>query len=201
MIKEKQFKIESCETVFSGFLKLERYRLRHTSFLGGWCEPVTRERLEGLRAVAVLPYDPRSDSLVLVEQFRVGPLDTPEQAWVLDVIGGYWEPGERAEDVARRECLEEAGCEVLDLVRIGEFLVSPGISSERVALFCARVDAPLSGSVHGLAHEGEQTRVEVVSLEEADAALFGRINATTALITIQWLLRHRNEVRRRWGLT
>jgi ADP-ribose pyrophosphatase len=120
---------------------------------------------------------------------------------VLEIVGGYWEPGEEAEAVARRECQEEAGCEVLDLFPIGEFYVSPGISSERVALYCARVEAPEPGGIHGLAHEGEETRVHVLGLEEAGQALFGRLNATTAIITVQWLLGRRDEVRRAWGVT
>ncbi len=200
-MSKKLLEIESYEDVFSGFLKLGRYRLRHESFRGGWCEPVVRERLEGLRAVAVLPYDPETDSVVLIEQFRIGALRDQAGPWVLDVIGGYWEPGETAEDVARRECLEEAGCGVLDLVPIGEFYASPGISSERIAVFCARVVAPASGGVHGLAHEGEETRVEVMSLDAAAAELFGRLRSTTAIVTVQWLFGHRQQVRHRWGFT
>ena len=34
------------ETVWDGFFRMRRLRLRHSSFEGGWCAPVFRERLE-----------------------------------------------------------------------------------------------------------------------------------------------------------
>jgi ADP-ribose pyrophosphatase len=200
-VDELKFEVLDAETVFSGFLTVARHRLRHESFRGGWCAPMVRERVEGLRAVAVLPYDPVQDSVVLIEQFRVGALEDPAGAWLLEIVGGYWAPDEEAVDVARRECLEEAGCRLGELVEIGGFYVSPGVSSERVELYCGRVEAPPRGGIHGLAEEGEEMRVVVLPMARVAEELFGRINSTTAIITLQWLLAQRAALRRRWGVT
>jgi ADP-ribose pyrophosphatase len=184
---------------YDGFLKLNRYQLRHRSFRGGWCEPVLRERLEKLAAVSVLPYDPVRDEVVLIEQFRVGALEDPGGPWVLETIGGYRHPEESCADVAQRELLEEANLSARSLERVGEFYVSPGISSERITLYCAQVDASVAGGIHGLAEEGEETRVVVLPVQQALSELFGRINSTSTLILTQWLAINRDALRERWA--
>lgn len=186
------------ETIFSEFFMVNSYRLRHESFRGGWLAPISRMRIEGLNAVSVLLYDPGRDCIALVEQFRIGAIEAEDGAWLLETVGGYRERDEVAADVARREVHEEAGCEVLDLVPICEFYVSPGISSERISLFCAKINASELGEVHGLAEEGEETRVVVMSADEAVSALYGRVNSTCAIITLQWFAAHRNDLKNRW---
>ena len=194
----KDYEILHRANVHDGFLKVNRYQLRHGSFHGGWCEPVLRERLEKLAAVSVLPYDPVRDEVVLIEQFRVGALEDPAGPWVLETIGGYRHPEESCSDVAQRELHEEAHLTAQALERVGEFYVSPGISSERIVLYCAQVDASSAGGIHGLAEEGEETRVVVLPVAQAMDALFGRINSTSTLILTQWLVANRAGLRQRW---
>jgi len=182
----------------TGFLKLVRYRLRHRLFAGGWSEEVVRERLEPLRASSVLLYDPQQDEVVLIEQFRIGALES-DNPWLLEIIGGHIGAGETPEEVARRESLEEAGCEVLDLLPICEFLVTPGTSGERNHLYCARVDASQAGGIHGIKEEGEDIRVEKMSFADAmDEIYGGRINSTTGIMAMQWLALNREQLQQRW---
>lgn len=183
-------------TAYEGFLKLKRYQLRHTSFHGGWCEPVFRERIEGLAAVSVLPYDPVRDEVVLIEEFRIGALE--QEPWLLEVVSGYRERDESPEDVARREAREEADLELGELMPVGSFYVSPGISSERIHLFCARVDSSGAGGVHGVPEEGEEIRVVTLPAEQAIGELFGRINSTGPLILMQWFAANRERLRGIW---
>jgi ADP-ribose pyrophosphatase len=187
------------EVCYRGFFRLERYRLRHTLFAGGWSEELDRELLERGHAAAVLLYDPACDAVVLVEQFRIGALASPRGPWLIEIVAGIVGPGESGADVARREAVEEAGCTAQDLIPICDYLVSPGGSSERIALFCARVDSRNAGGIHGLAHEGEDIRVRVVPFAEAlDMVRDGRIDSASPIIALQWLALNRTEVRRRW---
>lgn len=183
------------ERVYQGFFKLDRYRLRHTLFEGGWSPELVRERLEGLRAASVLLYDPARDAVVLIEQFRVGALNHPDGAWVLETIGGYVGEAESPEQVARREAVEEAGCTIGELIPICELMVSPGLSVERISLYLGLLDSRGVGGVHGLDHEGEDIRVRVMPAEAAIAELYtGRANSTSIIIALQWLAMNRESL-------
>jgi len=190
----------SNETVLDGFFKMNRYRLRHSSFRGGWCNEMVRERIERLAAVSVLLYDPALDRLVLVEQFRVGLMGTVDPPWSLETVSGFCDrEHELPEQVARREVVEETGCTLKALTHIGEFFVSPGMSVERINLYCGWVDAADAGGVYGLEHEGEEMRVVTLSRDEAHAELFGRLNSTSVIMALQWLEANRARLLEEWG--
>jgi len=194
-----QFDLLNTEVAYRGFLKLNRYQLQHELYLGGTSEALIRERLEGLRAASVLLYDPKLDQVVLVEQFRIGAVGQETIPWVLETVGGFVPEQEEDESVARREALEEANCKIGRIERICEFMVSPGISVDRIVLFCGEVDASKAAGVHGLDHEGEDIRVVVMGAEEAIGELYGgRANSTSILIALQWLAMNRTSLRGRW---
>ncbi|CAK0780490.1 ADP-ribose pyrophosphatase [Gammaproteobacteria bacterium] len=190
-----------CETCYAGFFHLNRYRLRHRLFAGGMSPVIVRERLERMEAAAVLLYDPDHETLVLIEQFRIGVLEEGSRAWLWEIVGGLIETGETPESVARRESLEEAGCELAALEKIGVFHVSPGTASERLHLYCGRVDSRRAGGIHGLPDEGEDIRVVVLPWQEAMGELFHRINSTSALVAIQWLALNREALHAKWPLS
>lgn len=196
----KSVKVEGREVIHEGFVALARYRLRHELFESGWSPQLVRERIEGLRAASVLLYDPGLDQVVLVEQFRVGAMDSQAGAWILETVGGYVPPEESPAEVARREVLEETGCEVEALELICEFFVSPGYSTERISLFCGQVSSADAGGVHGLKEEGEDILVRVLPADTALEGLEnGQANSTSLIIGLQWLRQHRPALRERWG--
>jgi ADP-ribose pyrophosphatase len=188
---------------YRGFFRLEKYRLRHELFAGGWSAEISRECLERGHAVAVLLYDPDTDQIVLLEQFRIGALDFPGGPWLLEIVAGIIDhPGETTEEVAQRETAEEAGCELLDVLPICHYLVSPGGTSESITLYCGRVDvSTISSEVYGVASEHEDIRLQVVSRSEALALLHsGRINSAAPIIALQWLELNRLQLLERWGI-
>lgn len=181
------------------FLRLKRYQLRHRLFEGGWSEVLARELIVRPRVAAVLPYDPVLDKVVLIEQFRPGALDSSEGPWLMEVVAGVAEKGEFVEALARREAQEEAGLEVLELELIYNYWVSPGMCNERVALFCAKVDASKAGGIHGLAHEHEDIKVHVMNTKETFALVEnGRINNAMSLIALQWLQLNKEKLNASW---
>lgn len=185
---------------FEGFFRVERYCLRHRLFNSNWSHPLTRELFERGHAAAVLPYDPIRDEVVLIEQFRAGALAAPGGPWLLEIVAGMIEAGETAEEVAKRESVEEADCVITDLIPLYDYLVSPGGTTERVALFCGRVDATHAGGVHGAIDEGEDIKVHVVKLETALTWLnSGKLNSASVIIALQWLALNRHTVQRQWS--
>lgn len=187
------------EEAFSGHFSVRRLTLQYRCFGGGWSEPQVREVFERGDAVGVLPYDPVTDSVVLIEQFRAGALRGPASPWMLELVAGVVEEGEDDESVAHREALEEAGCEMSELVPIATVLPSAGACSEQVRLFCGRVSRASVGGIHGLAAEGEDILVHGVPREAALELLArDRVPNGHTLIALQWLQIHGAALRRRW---
>lgn len=184
---------------FEGFFRIEKYRLRHRLFSGDWSHPLVREVFERGHAAAVLPYDPIRDEVILIEQFRVGALAAADGSWLLEIVAGMIEASETPQDVVKRESIEEADCIISDLIPLYDFFVSPGGTTERVALFCGRVDSTHAGGVHGAIEEGEDIKVHVVPLDTAIAFLnSGKITSASAIIALQWLALNRASVCARW---
>jgi ADP-ribose pyrophosphatase len=197
---EKDVRIQRRETAYQGYLKVETYHLTHQRFEGGWMPEIRREVVRRGSAVAVMLYDPDRDAVVLVEQFRIGAYVNGRSPWVTEIVAGLIEEGEDPADVARRETQEEAGCEVLDLVQMYNYLVSPGCMDETVTIFCGRVDTTSVGGHYGLSEEGEDIRVVVKSFDAAWTDLeANRLDNSIAVIAMLWLKLHRDDLRRRWS--
>lgn len=196
---DKNIEIIDKTTCYQGFFRIDRYRLRHRLFNGEWGSAITRELFERGHAAAVLPYDPIRDEVILIEQFRIGALNAPGGPWLTEIIAGIIEENEAPEDVVKRESVEEANCIITDLVPLYDYLVSPGGMTERIALYCGRVDTTHAGGIHGAIDEGEDIKVHVVSRETALSYLqTGRINSASAIIALQWLALNREKLLRQW---
>lgn len=187
------------EECFRGFYKLDRLHLRHRLFAGGMGKLINRELFVRHDAVCVLPYDPRRDEVVLIEQFRIGALDKSANPWLLELVAGLIDKDEQPDEVARREAMEEAGLTLGALWPISVYYPSPGGSDERVHLFVGRCDSVGAGGIHGLEEEGEDIRVHVLSFEDALARVRdGRIDNAASIMALQWLALNRDEVRGLW---
>lgn len=198
------FDIIDRESLSDGFLKLKRYRLART-VPGGEADTespaiVDWECIEGLRAAAVLPYDPSSGQIVLVEQLRVGALHSPGGGLLWEPPGGVIEAGRSAAETALREAWEEAGCRIGAMAWIGTCRPCPGYSDETVELFCGEASIAGLPAVGGDPREGERTRVVVLELERAIHAL-GRepLTAATLSVCVQWLALHRQHIHEVWA--
>ncbi|MBN1377980.1 MAG: NUDIX domain-containing protein [Gammaproteobacteria bacterium] len=193
------WKLLEHKVLYQRYFRLDEYRLRHDRFDGGTHE-VVREIFERGSAVAVLPYDAKRDRVVLIEQFRAGAIHFTDKPWLLELVAGIIEEGESLEQVARRETLEEAGCEVGELLLVHHYLVTPGGSTEACALYVANVDSDGLGGIHGLDEEHEDIKVHVVSRERAlDMLDNGRIFNAAAVIGLQWLALNYQELQKRWS--
>ena len=189
-------------TPFCGYMRVDHYRLKHTIFNGEWSIDLSREVLERGHAVAVLPYDPFRNVVVLIEQFRIGGYAAPNTSpWQIECIAGIIEPHQLAVEAAHRETSEEAGLRILDLEPMHTYLSSPGCTSETIQMFCGHVVADSVGGVHGLADEGEYIRVISAPLEQAFSWLNnGRIENGMTIIALQWLKINLSKVQGKWGI-
>lgn len=190
--------IISKETLFQGFFKMVKYRFKHKLFEGGWSQEIEREMFERGHAAALLPYDPKTDQVVLIEQIRVGALEHAHP-WQLEIVAGVIDPNETAENVVRREAKEEAGIEIERLVKMTSYYPSSGGCSEKLDVFVGEVDASTASGVHGLDYEGEDIRVQVVSREQAYQWVEdGRFENGASILALQWLQLNYQRIKSEW---
>jgi ADP-ribose pyrophosphatase len=186
------------KTLFKGFFKMAQYRFRHRLFKGGWSEPIERELFERGHAAAMLPYDPIRDEVVIVEQIRVGALEQASP-WQFEVVAGIIDTDESAEEVVRREAMEEAGVEVGQMEFVTSYYPSAGGCSERLDVFVGEVDSSKAGGIHGLEYEDEDIKVTTMSREQAyDLVKQGVIENGASIILLQWLELNHQQIRERW---
>ena len=193
------WKIVHHEIIFQGYFRMEKFDLQHEKYAGGSTGTFQREIFERGSAVAVIPYDPVTDQVVLIEQFRAGAIGSMDRPWLKEIVAGIIESGESQQQVAERETLEESGCTIQRLEKISQYYVSPGGTTEQCALYCAQVDSEGAGGIFGLEHEFEDILVEVVSLDQADVWVKdGTINSAASIIGVQWLMLNRERIRQDW---
>jgi len=199
-MSEKKFEILHREVLFQGFFRVDRFHVRQELFAGGWSEPFSREVFDGgKRAAVVLLFDPHNDKVVMIEQFRAGPMARDENPFTTELVAGMVDPGETLESTARREAMEEAGCEIAELQKIHTYYPSPGCLSEVTTVFIGRTTAPENGALHGLAHEGEDIKVLVLDAAEAISMLYaGKLRDAASIVAMQWFALHHTDLRSRW---
>ena len=188
------------ETGFARHLGVDIVRFRHRLFAGGWSGERVFDVVRRGGAAAVILYDPERDSVVLVEQFRVAALYAGRSPWQVEAVAGLIDSDETPEAVARREAREEANLDPLGpLLPIQTMMPATGSLDERVFLFCGRVDSRGAAGIYGLAAEQEDIRVLVKTVAEIETMLDkGEIDSAHTLISLYWLLRHRDRLRKEW---
>ena len=160
-------KIKQTWLEHDGFVKVEKARLQFEKFNGEMSEELDRHRYHRTDAVAVIIYDPATYRVLLVRQFRYAVYANNGEGWLTECVAGMMEEGERPEEVARREVLEETGLRLRSAILLAEYFFSPGGCSDKLHLFLGEVESsnqPLG--VAGLAHEGEETRPEWFSMQD-----------------------------------
>ncbi|GIU06253.1 MULTISPECIES: ADP-ribose diphosphatase [unclassified Shewanella] len=186
------------KTLYKGFFKMDEYRFKHRLFNGGWSEEVCREVFERGHAVVVLPYDPITDQVVLIEQIRIAVLESGKSPWLLELVAGMIDSGQTSAEAACRELQEEAGLVAQELTKVNEFFSSPGGTSERFDFYWAKVCAAQAKGVHGLEDEQEDIRVHVLPRELAyQMVATGRIDNASTVIGLLWLQLNYQEISKR----
>lgn len=183
---------------YVNFFAVQEDDLSFPKFDGGHSPVVSRAAFVGGDAVTVLPYDPVSDEILLIRQFRYGAyVRGDRQPWCAEPIAGRIDPGETPEEAARREALEEAGLEVTKLYPVARYYPSPGVLSEFLFSFVAPVD--LSGvdrRVQGVETEAEDIQSRVISLDHLMQMIAtGEADTGPLVLTAYWLAANRDRLR------
>lgn len=197
---DNKYEILHRESLFQGYFRVDRLHARQERFDGGWSAPFSREIFDGGKDIAVgLLFDPQQDKIVLVEQFRAGPIPHKDDPFMLEIVAGIVESGEDPKTCISRETEEEAGCQAQAIQKIFSYYNSPGCSSQHTDLYVVRVKAPEDGLICGLEEEGEHIRVHVIDAMKAITMLYaGQIRNASTIIALQWFALHHTDLRSKW---
>ncbi|MBQ4798428.1 NUDIX domain-containing protein [Pseudoalteromonas sp. MMG006] len=197
----KDVTVKPVKNLYKGFFQVDLYQFEHALFAGGTSEVISREILERGDAIAVLPYDPISDTVLLIEQIRIGAIKSKHSPWLLECIAGMTDGSTDYESVVKKEAFEEAGLELNELEFMLSYLSSPGGTTERLYLYLARADlSQVQTGVYGLESEGEDIKTHVLSVDDALTRLNnGEIDNAATVICMQWLALNREKMARKWA--
>lgn len=197
--------IVSSETAWQGRFSVEVVKFRHRRFDGAMSGLRSWELLCRGRAAGVLPYDPVTDQVALIEQFRLPALAAGLAPVMVEIPAGLCDGAEDPAVTAAREAREETGLAVDLLEWMGDFVLTPGASDERCTMFAGRIRAPEAGpdgiiGHGGLAAEQEDIRVRLHPASGAiEAALAGHYANSVTAIALLWLAARRDWLRTQWA--
>jgi len=161
------YRILNKKRAYQGFFAMDEYAIEHDCFDGRRIQ-ISRENMERGDAAAILLYDPGTDEVLLLEQFRIGPAVRSENPWLIEIVAGIIDEGESAEQAVIRESREESGFVPTRITFLGRYYTTPGACSERIDLFLGLVDKnnPV-GEGGGCPEEHEDIRSYWVSRRQA----------------------------------
>ena len=182
-----KYKIINKKNLYSGFFNLNKYEFIHQKHDGSWTDIVKREVFSGAHVSALLPYDPLRKEIVLIQQFRAGSLSRYDDGYLYEIVAGIIDINETPLETAKRECLEETGCEVKKITPIQSYFPAPGSSESYYHLYLGEVNSFNGERIMGLENENENILVKAFKVEEIRKMLKEKVikNGLT-LIALQW---------------
>ena len=152
-----EYEVIKREEKYSGKFKIEELTIKQGD------KEFKSEVFNRGNSVAALVYNTETKKYLFTEQYRAGA-----DGLMIEVVAGKMEEGEKTQDSIKREIVEELGYKSDKIVHITDFYLSPGGSTEIMALFYVEVSEKISD---GGGIEGEDIRV----VEVEDLGLNGNL--------------------------
>ena len=104
--------------------------------------------------------------MLLLQQFRPGLLNRKDDPIIIEIVAGMIDKGESPEETAKRECLEETGCQVKKLKNIFSYYPTPGSTESFYHFFLAEIESFANKRILGQKNENEDILVNSYSIAE-----------------------------------
>jgi nudix-type nucleoside diphosphatase (YffH/AdpP family) len=173
----------------------KKYILKATTFdwhrnNGEW-QTQMRETYDRGNGAALLPYNLKRRTVVLVRQFRYPAFVNGYDDLLIETAAGMLDNASPEERI-RAEAEEETGYRLHDVHKVFEAFMSPGAITEKLHFFVAEYEPEMRVSDGGgLADEGEEIEVLELSIEEALAMIAdGRIVDAKTIMLVQYAALH-----------
>jgi nudix-type nucleoside diphosphatase (YffH/AdpP family) len=177
--------IGKVEPLSRQWVKLDRYTIRYQR-QDGTMATLLREVHDHGHGASVLPYDARRGTVLLVRQFRLPAHLVTGDGFIIEACAGLLD-GDDPAVCALREAEEELGYRLINLRLMANVFATPGVVTERIALFLGDYDHTTRlGEGGGHAEEGEDIEVlEMPFAEMRQMVKDGRINdAKTVMLSL-----------------
>lgn len=163
---KKRVTIEKVEPLSHSWARLDRYTIRYQR-QDGEIDTQVREVHDHGHGAAVLPYDAKRGTVLLVRQFRLPAyLTDGGNGFLIEACAGLLD-GDDPAVCARREAEEELGFRITNLRHVITSYATPGSVTERISQFLADYDhESRTGAGGGHAHEGEDIEVLELPFDE-----------------------------------
>lgn len=162
--------IISKEKLHEGFLKLNKYNIKHNG------QEFEREFIDVGKTVCALVHNTKTDKFVFVRQFRPGVADVK----LIELPGG-WVEDDNPMQTIYNEVVEEVGYKPDKVEKIFDTFFVPGYSSEDLGFYYVRVSEKISNG-GGLEHEDEFIEIIELSREEVKKLQPEETDAKTLMI-------------------
>ena len=176
-------------------LSKRRYELKSATFdyrrsNGEWQTQV-REVYDRGNGAALLPYNLKTRTVVLVRQFRYPAFANGYDDLLIEAAAGMLDDA-APEDRIRAEAEEEIGYRLDHVRKVFEAFMTPGAVTEKLHFFVAEYDAAMRiGEGGGLADEGEDIEVLELAIDDALAMISdGRIVDAKTIMLLQYAALH-----------
>lgn len=154
---------------------------------GRW-QRMSREVYDHGNAAAILLFNPKADTVLLVRQFRYPVALNGDDSDFLEVCAGLLD-GDAPQMAVAREALEETGHVPLNISHVCDIYASPGSLTEKCHLFIGHYDETTrQTSGGGLEEEGEEIELVELSFGTALAMIgTGQILDAKTIVLLQHL--------------
>ncbi|WP_420966375.1 GDP-mannose pyrophosphatase [Bradyrhizobium sp. B120] len=176
-------------------LSKRRYELKSATFdyrrsNGEWQTQV-REVYDRGNGAALLPYNLKTRTVVLVRQFRYPAFANGYDDLLIEAAAGMLDDA-APEMRIRAEAEEEIGYRLAHVRKVFEAFMTPGAVTEKLHFFVAEYDATMRiGDGGGLADEGEDIEVLELAIDDALAMISdGRIVDGKTIMLLQYAALH-----------
>lgn len=186
-------KIEKTEILSDNWYTLKKVTYRQRLHDGSWTTQ-HREAYDRGNGAAILLYNPKNDTVVLTEQFRLPTyINGNKDGMLIEVCAGLLD-GEQPELAIKREVEEETGYRLSDVEKLFELYMSPGSVTEIVHFFIAEYSSNDKAGEGG--GTGDEELIDVLELPIDNAIAMiqdGRIRDGKTVILLQYLQLKRNK--------
>ena len=184
---QDRIKVRSVEILSDAWAKLTRTTFDYRRNDGSW-ETQVRETYDRGNGAAILPFDGKRQTVLLVRQFRYPAYVTGHPEPLIEACAGLLDEHD-PETAIRKEAEEELGYRLRDVRRLYTPYMSPGSVTERLTFFLAEyTPADRISDGGGAAAEGEDIEVLEITLDEAVAQVRdGAIVDAKTIMLIQHL--------------